>query len=199
VGFTLFFLAEYTNMLLMSLYFVLLFLGGWFPPFTMLFNEIFTPFMVFYNIFLHSFGSFKTHEFILFFLYFTCFIPLTVLWLYYTTTAHNLRDALESEIKTDDVHYITKHVEVDRLVAIELSKASVRGLLTLYFTSLLKVSRVLLYLILVTGIIYILHLLEYHIFNLSIFYLAAKTTIIVFLFIWTRATLPRFRYDQLMW
>jgi NADH-quinone oxidoreductase subunit H len=33
VGFTLFFLAEYANMLLMSIYFVILFLGGWYPLF----------------------------------------------------------------------------------------------------------------------------------------------------------------------
>jgi NADH-quinone oxidoreductase subunit H len=32
VGFVLFFLAEYANMLLMSIYFVILFLGGWYPP-----------------------------------------------------------------------------------------------------------------------------------------------------------------------
>jgi NADH-quinone oxidoreductase subunit H len=31
VGFTLFFLAEYSNMLLMCIYFAILFLGGWFP------------------------------------------------------------------------------------------------------------------------------------------------------------------------
>jgi len=36
VGFTLFFLAEYANMLLMSIYFALLFLGGWYAPFTFL-------------------------------------------------------------------------------------------------------------------------------------------------------------------
>lgn len=36
VGFVLFFLAEYANMLLMSLYFVILFLGGWLPPFAFL-------------------------------------------------------------------------------------------------------------------------------------------------------------------
>lgn len=36
VGFTLFFLAEYANMLLMSIYFALLFLGGWYAPFTWL-------------------------------------------------------------------------------------------------------------------------------------------------------------------
>ena len=34
VGFTLFFLAEYANMLLMSIYTALLFLGGWYPLFT---------------------------------------------------------------------------------------------------------------------------------------------------------------------
>jgi NADH-quinone oxidoreductase subunit H len=32
VGFVLFFLAEYANMLLMSIYFVILFLGGWYAP-----------------------------------------------------------------------------------------------------------------------------------------------------------------------
>ena len=32
VGFALFFLAEYSNMFLMSIYIVLLFLGGWLPP-----------------------------------------------------------------------------------------------------------------------------------------------------------------------
>jgi len=36
VGFTLFFLAEYANMILMSLYFVLLFLGGWLAPWSAL-------------------------------------------------------------------------------------------------------------------------------------------------------------------
>jgi len=36
VGFTLFFLAEYANMLLMSIYTVILFLGGWLPFFTFL-------------------------------------------------------------------------------------------------------------------------------------------------------------------
>jgi NADH-quinone oxidoreductase subunit H len=36
VGFVLFFLAEYANMLLMSIYFVILFLGGWYPPFEFL-------------------------------------------------------------------------------------------------------------------------------------------------------------------
>ena len=36
VGFTLFFLAEYANMLLMSIYTVILFLGGWLPLFSFL-------------------------------------------------------------------------------------------------------------------------------------------------------------------
>ena len=36
VGFTLFFLAEYANMVLMSVYFVLLFLGGWLSPWSAL-------------------------------------------------------------------------------------------------------------------------------------------------------------------
>ena len=37
VGFTLFFLAEYANMLLMSLYTTILFLGGWLSPLSLLF------------------------------------------------------------------------------------------------------------------------------------------------------------------
>lgn len=36
VGFTLFFLAEYANMLLMSIYLIILFFGGWFPLFSFL-------------------------------------------------------------------------------------------------------------------------------------------------------------------
>jgi NADH-quinone oxidoreductase subunit H len=36
VGFTLFFLAEYSNMLLMSMYTAILFLGGWYAPFSFL-------------------------------------------------------------------------------------------------------------------------------------------------------------------
>jgi NADH-quinone oxidoreductase subunit H len=36
VGFTLFFLAEYSNMLLMCMYTAILFLGGWFAPFKFL-------------------------------------------------------------------------------------------------------------------------------------------------------------------
>ena len=36
VGFTLFFLAEYANMLLMSIYLIILFFGGWFPVFSFL-------------------------------------------------------------------------------------------------------------------------------------------------------------------
>jgi len=41
VGFTLFFLAEYANMLLMSLYTAILFLGGWFP--LLAFLDFFSP------------------------------------------------------------------------------------------------------------------------------------------------------------
>ncbi len=33
---------------------------------------------------------------------------------------------------------------------------------------------------------------------LPLFWFGAKTGVILFVFIWVRATLPRFRYDQLM-
>ena len=35
-------------------------------------------------------------------------------------------------------------------------------------------------------------------FLLPLFWFAAKTGLLLFLFIWIRGTLPRFRYDQLM-
>lgn len=172
VGFTLFFLAEYTNMLLMSIYFVLLFLGGWLSPVAMLYTEI----LNFYTLGINIFLSVLVFNNSLLIFYFGFFLVIAfVVGLRYSAVTLTLN--------------YSKYFPFTLLTNANFSFLPQIFIKFLYF---------FLYLLLFVMLINILYSLELNFFNLSIFYLNFKTVLIVFLFIWTRATLPRFRYDQLM-
>jgi NADH-ubiquinone oxidoreductase chain 1 len=91
------------------------------------------------------------------------------------------------------------------LICILINILFIGGYLSLDYFSLIKIIDKLLYNLLHINSIfyldhYIQHLTEYSIVNGSIYGLSLglKTSILVFIFIWTRASFPRIRYDQLM-
>jgi NADH-quinone oxidoreductase subunit H len=94
MGFALFFLGEYSNMLLMSALISLLFFGGWFPPFN-IFPFIYVPSAIWLGI--------KTSFFVVFFCWvraalpryrydqlmslgWKTFLPLSISWLVFTSS-----------------------------------------------------------------------------------------------------------------
>jgi NADH-ubiquinone oxidoreductase chain 1 len=91
------------------------------------------------------------------------------------------------------------------LICILINILFIGGYLSLDYFSLMKnIDKLLYNLLFINSIFhidyYIQHLAEYSIINGAIYGLSLglKTSILVFIFIWTRASFPRIRYDQLM-
>lgn len=88
MGFALFFLGEYANMILMSAMTTILFLGGWLPPFNMTWLSIFSPYFWFFIkiafclfIFIWVRASLPRYRYDqLMFLGWKVLLPFTLLW-----------------------------------------------------------------------------------------------------------------------
>jgi NADH-quinone oxidoreductase subunit H len=124
--FAAFFMAEYANILTITLFGATLFLGGWHPPFPVEYGSSYVPSLA--------------------------FVFLGLLLLFHATQAPRGRDRLT----------FPAFAVLFLLVAAALLIPPVQTIIV------------------------------------PVFWLVAKAGILIFLFIWVRGTLPRFRYDQLM-